>query len=197
MRITRLKNNPNKYSGNSYLIRGSNNYIKDVNTLIDTGSDNYILKEIGTIYTGVGKRAVEQILLTHNHFDHAGGVKFISKIYNPKVYAFTKDIRVTNLLHDEDKILVGDRIFRVIYMPGHSNDSVCFYNYDDKVLFSGDCNLNLFSDDNSYSDEFLSAFEKIVALNINIIYPGHGEPIVNNINTMLKDSFNLATKTKK
>ena len=75
MKVTLLKKNPNIYTCNAYLVRGNWNAISDVNTLIDIGTDSYIYEELQTISTGVGKRRVEQVILTHEHFDHASGLK--------------------------------------------------------------------------------------------------------------------------
>ena len=79
MRVVCLKQHPYKYSCSSYLILGDWNRIEDVNTLVDGGIDGFILEEISKLSTGVGKKAVEQIVLTHSHFDHCAGVKFVKK----------------------------------------------------------------------------------------------------------------------
>ena len=74
MKIIPLKKSDKIYSCNPYLILGDWNHVEDLNTVIDPGTDDFILDEIAHLSAGLGKVAVEQILLTHNHFDHAGGM---------------------------------------------------------------------------------------------------------------------------
>lgn len=196
MRITLLNKNPFIYTGNAYLIRGDKNSLDDVNTLIDTGSDFYIQDEINSIYTGAGKRAIEQVLITHNHFDHSGGLNLLVKKYAPKVYAYSHGDFITNLLQDNDQIKVGNNMFQVIHTPGHSNDSLCYYNHDEQVLFSGDSPIDIKTTDGTYTEEFIKALERLASLKIKIIYPGHGNPIRENANTIIKNSLELAIKSK-
>ena len=83
---------------------------------------------------------------------------------------------------------VRDFNFSVLNMPGHTSDSICFYFYEDKVMFTGDflfkgsigrCDLG-----GSEQDMFKS-LERIKEYDSNIkIYPGHGE------STTLKKEFN-------
>ena len=77
MKVVPLRSPEPIYSGWSYLLLGEWNRLEDVNTLIDTGTDGSIVDLLPEIYTGVGKRQVDLVLLTHSHFDHAGGVSRI------------------------------------------------------------------------------------------------------------------------
>ena len=74
MRVIPLRHNPKGYTANAYLVLGDWNALQDVNTLVDVGTDGYVLDEIATASTGVGKRPVERVILTHSHFDHRGGL---------------------------------------------------------------------------------------------------------------------------
>lgn len=189
MKVISLKLNPKVYSSKSYLILGSWNCIEDVNTLVDTGNDLKILDEIEKINTGVGKKPVDQIILTHNHFDHTGAIKILIKRFNPVIYSFTKTDYTTSLLIDRQMLKIGDRGFEVIHTPGHSNDSICLYCKEEKVLFSGDTPLNIKSPGGSYMDAYVYALERINKLDISIIYSGHDDPVIENVKEML--SFTL------
>ena len=57
MKIISLKKSDTVYSCNSYLILGDWNRIEDINTVIDPGTDGFILDEIEHLSTGVGKTA--------------------------------------------------------------------------------------------------------------------------------------------
>ena len=196
MKVIRLKTNPKVYSSNAYLILGSWNRIEDVNTLIDVGLDGFISKDIAEISTGVGKKPVEQIILTHGHFDHVAGLKEVNNVFNATVYAFNPSGGVAKILIDGQIILCGDAEFEVIYTPGHSQDSICLYNQIEGILFSGDIPIQIRTSDGSYSVAFVSAFEKLARRNIKIIYPGHGEPIVKNASEMIRDSLSNIRKSQ-
>jgi glyoxylase-like metal-dependent hydrolase (beta-lactamase superfamily II) len=191
MRITKLETNPKIYTSNTYLIRGDYNTLQDVNTLVDAGGDEQIIARINEVYTGAGKRAVEHVILTHCHFDHYSTLKYLKSEFNVKVYAFNCERFTDFRLKDDDIVKAGDSQFHVIHTPGHSNDSVCLYNYEQRILFSGDTPLDLKSHDSTYSREYILALERITKLKIDIIYPGHGNPITENIKEMLDRSLKI------
>ena len=70
MRILTLQNSGRIYTSEVYLVLGDNSRIEDVNTLVDVGQDPTIFTDLGRAPTGVGKWAVEQVVLTHGHSDH-------------------------------------------------------------------------------------------------------------------------------
>lgn len=140
--------------------------IDDECLIIDPGDDYNRIKE------KINNKKVLGILLTHNHFDHIGAVDEILKDYNAKVYSF-------NNLKEENK-RIGNFSFDVIYTPGHTSDSMCFYFKNEKVMFTGDF---LFKnsigrwdlDTGSYSD-MIKSIKKIKQYDDDIIiYPGHGD----------------------
>jgi len=196
MKVDIIKN-PNTCSCFMYYIRGDWNKIDDVNTLIDVGTDNYILRILENFNsTGVGKTKVEQVILTHEHFDHAGGLKYIIAAYRPKVIAHAKLQGVTHNTFDGVKIKIGDREATIFHTPGHSNDSICIYVESEKVIFSGDMPLVIQTTKGTFTKEYVEAFTKLVNLDIQIIYSGHDEPLVNNVNTILKTSLDMILKSK-
>jgi glyoxylase-like metal-dependent hydrolase (beta-lactamase superfamily II) len=180
MRVICLKKNGFKYTCNAYLILGSWSTLQDVNTLVDVGTDGTIAKEIENIYTGVGKKSVDKIIITHEHFDHAGGIKELKLLYNAKVYAYKKFEGVDEVLKDGQIVRMGDRDFEVIHSPGHSSDSICLYCEEEGILFSGDTPLRINMEGGSYAIEFIQVLEKLMRYNIKIIYSGHDNPIEEN-----------------
>ena len=191
-----MKKNPGIYSCNVYLVRGTWNRISDMNTLIDVGTDGFIVEELEEINTGVGKSKIDQIVLTHEHFDHAGGLKYIQGLYKPKVFAFTNLEGVTDRIKDGYKLRIGDKDAVVLYTPGHTNDSVCIYCEEEGALFSGDTTLNINSTMGTYSRTFLKVIERLTRLNIKTIYPGHELPITEGAKEMLKNSYRNILKSK-
>ncbi|HOO89966.1 MAG TPA: MBL fold metallo-hydrolase [Syntrophales bacterium] len=72
--------------------------------------------------------------------------------------------------------------WRLIETPGHTPDSVCFYNSKQRTLISGDTILNMegTGEVNRFCcsvTDIVHSFEKLSSLDIETIYPGHGAPI--------------------
>ena len=96
------------------------------------------------------------ILLTHGHFDHIGAVEKVKEQYGCKVIAGKDEIRILTdpaancsiysgaqltvfpdeLVSDGDTITVGDLKFEVLFTPGHTEGSLCYFIEDN--IFSGD-----------------------------------------------------------
>ncbi len=186
MKIHRLKGSGGTYTAHSYLVLGSWNTLQDVNTLVDTGVDGSIISEIERISTGVGKRPVEQVVLTHCHFDHSGGTAAVKRRYGATVLAFAPSEHVDGLLRNGVDIVMGDRTFRVIHAPGHSSDSICLFCEAEHTLFSGDTPVRILTPGGTYSREFLEVLSLLKMLDIRTIYPGHDDPITGDIRGMLE-----------
>ncbi|MCY0860098.1 MAG: MBL fold metallo-hydrolase [Sulfolobaceae archaeon] len=83
----------------------------------------------------------------------------------------------------EETVEVGDLKFRVLWTPGHTPGHVCLI-IEDKG-FCGDHVLNkitpnvslLFPDSNPLRD-YLMSLDKLLKLNLSVIYPAHGDPII-------------------
>ena len=167
------------YTGNAYLVTGDWNTMDDVNTLVDVGRDPDIISAIEDASTGIGKKRIAQVILTHDHYDHVAMLEKIRELYSPVVCAYSRDFPgVDRVLHDGDMLRCGDRDFRVIWAPGHSSDSICLYCPADGVLFTGDNPPSLAAHDLGYSDAFLAAMDYIARLDVRVVCPGHGPPIV-------------------
>jgi glyoxylase-like metal-dependent hydrolase (beta-lactamase superfamily II) len=187
VRIVALKKTARTYSCNAYLLLGDWNRVGDVNTLIDPGIDDFVVAEIERLSTGFGKLPVQQILLTHNHFDHAAGAGALKARYGARILAAVDGPGVDELLPDGCFLKAGDDFLEVLHTPVHSSDSLCFYAPAIKALFSGDMQLKpqLVGDD--CRQEYLAAMKKLANRDIVAIYSGHDHPIVNNCNTMIRE----------
>lgn len=152
-------------------------YIGDVNRLIDVGNDRAVIDRIRAVPTGVGKKPVEQVILTHGHFDHAALLPAIRETYGPVVYAHSTFAGADCILKDGQTLRCGDRVFQVIYTPGHSNDSICLYCEEDGVLFVGDTPVVIRSADATHEGDFIRALERLCRKDVKTIYFGHGNPV--------------------
>jgi glyoxylase-like metal-dependent hydrolase (beta-lactamase superfamily II) len=177
MKIIPLKRNNSRYSCTSYLVLGDWNRLDDINTIIDPGSDASVLDEIRRISTGFGKAPVEQVILTHNHFDHNGAVPALKEHFNARVLAFTGGPDVDELLRHGQTIGAGDGMLEVIHTPGHSSDSICLYASSERALFSGDTQVRVERSGETYLGGYVEALFTLASRDITTIYLGHGEPI--------------------
>ncbi len=193
MRILRLENSGQVYTCEVYLVLGSASRLEDVNTLVDVGQDPVMLEGLKRAPTGIGKWAVEQVVLTHSHSDHCALLPRVRELYRPRVYAFSPNMMgVDGLLGDGDTLRMGDEDFEVIHTPGHSSDSICLYNAREGVLFAGDTPLLITSPAGTYEAAFLAALEKLCARDIRRIYFGHGAPLTERCHERLRESLSMA-----
>ncbi len=195
MRIIPLKKNDRLYSCNSYLILGDWNRVEDINTLIDPGVDGFVLQEIEALSTGFGKVAIEQIILTHNHFDHAAGVMAVKERYGARVLAAIDGPGVDELLPDGRFVKAGDDFLEVIHTPGHSSDSICLYAPAAKALFSGDTPLKTHHTGEEYSEEYVIGITKLAVRNIQAIYSGHDAPKTKGCDKIIRQMAAMNTTT--
>jgi glyoxylase-like metal-dependent hydrolase (beta-lactamase superfamily II) len=189
MRVLQLQRNPNNYTCRSYLLLGDWNQIDAVNTLIDPGTDDYILAEIDKIYTGCGKVPVEQVLLTHNHFDHAASADLFRQKYGARVYGWVPGPGVDVLLKDNQVLRAGDDYLDVLHTPGHSSDSVAFYCQSQKLLFSGDTQLRIRTVGGKYTREYIDTLIKLANRQIDLVYPGHDDPFDSDVRSIILDTL--------
>jgi glyoxylase-like metal-dependent hydrolase (beta-lactamase superfamily II) len=190
MRIINLTDRKSMiYSSNVYLILGDWSAIEDINTLVDVGNDPAIMGRIGFAPTGVGKKAVEQVILTHGHFDHSALLPTIRQAYAPHVYAHSAFVGADTVIQDRQVLHCGDRLFEVVYTPGHSDDSICLYCQAEGVLFAGDTPVIIRSLDGSHEPAFVQALERLCQLDVKAIYFGHGDPVTEGGQALLLESL--------
>ena len=126
----------------------------------------------------------EAILLTHSHWDHILGVPALVERFGIPVKSAQAETGAfpAELFFGEDGNDAGAALygFKVIATPGHTPDSVCYYNEDEHILFTGD---TLFAGSigrtdlpgGDYDSEIRSIMEKLIFLpGETEIYPGHG-----------------------
>ena len=137
--------------------------------------------------------SLSNILITHHHFDHTGGVKRLSETNNNvDVYGPTNSIfdGINKELKDGDKINILGIDFSIIEVPGHTLDHIAFFaeNNDNPFLFCGD---TLFAGgcgrifEGTYEQMFES-LSKLSELPLNTkVYCGH-EYTLSNLSFALK-----------
>ncbi len=182
----------------------------DCNIYLLTEGDVSILIDAGT---GIGPQRVQSaidgllkgsslkgVALTHEHFDHSGGVGGIIGRFGGEVWCSKECARIISGPDDiltgsflfgevfrriERTTVIGDRLkagpieLEVIHTPGHSLGSVCYLHKDTGSLFCGDlmfCDGGVGRWDLPGGDlgTLRDSIRKVRALPIKALYPGHG-----------------------
>lgn len=203
----------------------SNVYVignKEEIMLIDTGtgySINYVINEIKQL--GLNPKRIKYIVNTHCHIDHIGGDNYIREISenveilvhkNDAVFMINGDAHViepTGLLGQEhikpisvdrklsegDKIYISDYVFSVIHTPGHTIGSICLYDDEYKMLFSGDTvfleGFGRYDFPTSNFNDLVKSIELLSTLNIKSLFPGHGEYATEGGDSYIKRNLSL------
>lgn len=143
---------------NCYLIEG-----RDSILIVDPGSESEkIISKIKEI-----NKEVKAILITHYHFDHIGALDELKNKYDVNVIDY----------NSKQNVNIDDMNFKVIKCYGHTLDSVMFYFYDDKIIFTGDFvfkgTIGIYDKENEQtmfeSLSMIKDFDKDI-----VLYPGHG-----------------------
>src|SRR5690349_13593736 len=82
------------------------------------------------------------ILITHHHGDHVGGVAELKQRYGCRVMApHDKTTRIANVdqrVANADVVKVGNLLARVLETPGHTLDHISYVFDNDKAVFAAD-----------------------------------------------------------
>ncbi|PIA69998.1 hydroxyacylglutathione hydrolase [Pseudomonas sediminis] len=83
---------------------------------------------------------LSDILITHHHFDHVGGVETLKKATGARVAGpAAEKIPARDLdLNDNDEIDVLGLRFQVMAVPGHTLGHIAYYHAGQDLLFCGD-----------------------------------------------------------
>jgi glyoxylase-like metal-dependent hydrolase (beta-lactamase superfamily II) len=82
----------------------------------------------------------------------------------------------SRLVHDGDRIDLGDRSFGVLHLPGHTPGSIGLWDADRGLLFTGD--TAALDDPLSAVDEeaFAGSLRRLRDLPVDLVCPGHSRP---------------------
>lgn len=105
-------------------------------TCVDPGEAAPILT-----YAKNNSLKLSNILITHHHDDHTGGVTELLDYYpEASVYgpADGRIPRIKHIVRDEDIVHVENLAFRVLSTPGHTSSHICYQEPNKGWLFCGD-----------------------------------------------------------
>jgi glyoxylase-like metal-dependent hydrolase (beta-lactamase superfamily II) len=137
-------------------------------------------------------RRFREILITHLHPDHIGGVAHLSQRYNLPVAAhrltaeaLSGEVKVDRLIEDGDVIELGEErsgLFwrlRAIWTPGHARGHLSFYEERTGSLFTGDCVVGhgtvIIAPPEGNMIDYLASLRRYLELpRLTALLPGHG-----------------------
>ena len=180
-----------EFTSNSYIIHDfQRSFLIDTNT-----SANDILVNIDTY----GLPVPEFVVITHGHFDHFGGAKFLSEQFNIPVYMNLSDLKLSKSANFSMMLLkLSERVqhpqfqaieksknklrefgFEFVHAPGHTPGSIVIFGND--KAFVGDLFtskglfLNHLPGENK--DDLQGSFLKVRKMlkPSTMIFPGHGK----------------------
>jgi hydroxyacylglutathione hydrolase len=138
---------------------------------------------VDLVLAQLNKTRPQYILMTHDHFDHIGGLVELKSALDIPVSAHLADVSDLPLepdlfLNDGDEISMGAIKLRVLCTPGHTPGSTCFltgnYLIAGDTLFPGGPGRTQSPSD--FRQIVKSITEKLFGLPDSIeVYPGHGE----------------------
>jgi len=131
--------------------------------------------------------SISDILITHWHHDHIGGVKDIKarKLIDGdcKLWKFPRsdakedhDLPFLEL-KDGHEFVVDGKSYKVAHTPGHTTDHVILYESATNTVFAGD---NILGEGTAVFEDlfdYMKTLNFILGLQPLVIYPGHGDII--------------------
>lgn len=177
-----LGQNPGIFTGpgtNTYLVGTGRARI-----LLDTGSGHDAYPPVlERAMQRAGCETIQEIVLTHGHVDHLGGVAQLRERFG--------ELRVSKLpdandadglgfeaLSDGAVVRTEGATLRAVFTPGHATDHLCFLLEEEQSLFSGDNVLGVgttvIPSHGGDLLDYMRSLDRMLALAPRRIYPAHG-----------------------
>ena len=185
--VVALAGNPSVFTGpgtNTFLVGTGKRRL-----LLDTGDGRpEYLPVLERALAQAGCEGIQEILLTHGHLDHMGGVAALRERFGR--------LRVSKLPSAGDGSLQGldlnpiadgsllrseGATLRAVHTPGHAEDHLCFVLEEEGALFSGDHVLGVGTSVIPLRGgdllDYMQSLERLLAEGPSAIYPAHGPRI--------------------
>jgi len=173
--------NPGLFSGpgtNTYLVGKGPRRI-----LVDTGQGKpEYLPVLERALARAGAEGLQEIVLTHAHVDHIGGLADVQSRFGPlrvsKLVLPGASAAGVTAIADGHRIETDGATLRAIFTPGHAPDHLCFALEQEPALFSGDNVLGVGTTviplEGGDLQLYLDSLERLLSEPPGRIYPAHG-----------------------
>lgn len=183
----------------------SDNYIWAAN---ETGSKRICVVDPGDAepviaYLESNEFGLSDILITHHHPDHTGGIQKLCDKYDCRVIGPNGIRGITEIVDENDHVALFDLNFSVIEVPGHTLDHIAYYcadpSLESPILFCGDTLFaagcgRLFE---GTPDMMHKSLDKLSSLpNTTRVYCTHEYTMANLAFALAADSDNSLLKTR-
>ena len=165
------------------------------NVLIDTGTSSDTRKINNYIKNNLHCSSIDYIIITHNHLDHSGGLRYFLKKYNNIKIILSEKSKVliediNNLIKNKEyksqiiTVKEGDKLtlnldheLQILDTPGHAPDHISILDLKNKFIFVGDsagayhigknfCRPTAYAPDFEYI-KYLKTLKRFIAMDIN------------------------------
>jgi len=142
-------------------------------------------------WNSTGSLPLANVILTHRHKDHIGGIRTIRDISGAEILCApeehasivseTGDVFI-NKVADGTKVHLGGVTLEIFSTPGHTFGSLCILLIEEDLIFTGDTILGgsttVISPEHGDMSQYINSLRKIKAKNPHYLAPGHGELII-------------------
>jgi glyoxylase-like metal-dependent hydrolase (beta-lactamase superfamily II) len=187
-------------SSNVYVLQG------EEITLIDTGvGDEYNRLDKELEQLGVEVRNVTQVVLTHTHPDHFGGLLAVQGISSPRILVHRLDGHALDVLdldqirfiEEGEEVIADKHRLKVIHTPGHTAGSICLFDEVKSILFSGDTVFpnGFFGRTDFPTGDSLALVEslrRLTEIHVESLLAGHEEPVIREGDSHIRLSYEMA-----
>ena len=192
--------------------------------LIDSGLGKYdsvwgvtgksTMKELSEIFN----LNITKVVLTHAHLDHIGGIVSLNDEQRKKITIYCHEAEksyiekpdgryidplanspidsliINKALTDDERFEFGSFVFDVIHTPGHTEGSLCLFDAEKRILFTGDCEIPQGSFGRvdfpgSNPIKMLRSLENLSSLDVEALFAGHMEPLLTNAKNSIHNSY--------
>lgn len=172
--------NPSAWTGPT----GTNTYVLPgrVPAIVDAGVGHR--EHVEAVAAALAGQALQLVLLTHGHTDHASGVpalidRWPGAMVRPAATPFT----------DGESIAAGDATLTALFTPGHSPDHFCFVDRERGDVYCGDLvrtggTVVIPASHGGDLRAYLDSLNRIRELRPRRLLPGHG-PIIEEPDTII------------